>query len=61
MSHSVTLVRPRSGKEIEAVAVSLIAAFQPDALKTVTKFDVERFFDCELELQTGVERDVHGG
>lgn len=59
MPHSVTLVRPRSGKEIEEFAVGLVAAFQPEALRTVTKFDVERFFDCELESQTGVEPTYH--
>lgn len=55
MSHSVILVRPRSAKEIDEFALSLISAFQPDALKMVTKFDVERFFDCELESRTRVE------
>lgn len=55
MPHSVTLVKARSAKEIEEFALSLVTTFQPDALRMVTKFDVERFFDCELESQTGVE------
>jgi Zn-dependent peptidase ImmA (M78 family) len=55
MSHSVPLVRPRSAKEIDDLAFDLIRAFQPDAIKMITKFDVERFFDCELEGQTGIE------
>jgi hypothetical protein len=55
MSHSVPLVKPRSAKEIEEITVDLIATFQPDALRMVCNFDVERFFDCELEIQTGVE------
>jgi hypothetical protein len=55
MPHSVPLVKPRNAKEIDEFALGLVAAFQPGALRTVTKFDVERFFDCELEGQTGVE------
>jgi hypothetical protein len=55
MSHSVTKVRARSAKEIDELAFSIIVSFQPDAAKMVTKFDVERFFDCELEYRTGIE------
>jgi hypothetical protein len=57
MSHSVHLVKARSGKEIDAIAFNLIQAFQPDAVKIVIKFDVELFFDCELEKQTGIKPD----
>jgi hypothetical protein len=55
MSHSVTLVSPRSAREIDDLALGLITSFQPIALKSVSKFDIERFFDCELESLTGVE------
>jgi hypothetical protein len=55
MSHSVTLVRPRSAREIDDLALGLITTFQPTALKSVSRFDMERFFDCELESLTGVE------
>ena len=48
MPHRVTLVRSRSAKEIDGFAFQLAAAFQPDAVRMVTPFDVERFFDCEL-------------
>lgn len=64
MPHSVTLVRARSAKEIDEIAFRLVVAFQPDAVKTITTFDVERFFDCELESQTGMEpvyRPLGGG
>lgn len=54
MSHSVPSVKPRSGKEIERIAFNVIEAFQPDAVRMITKFDIEVFFDCELEKQTGV-------
>lgn len=55
MSHRVPLVKARSSKEIDEIAFKIVQAFQPDAVRMVTKFDVERFFDCELERQTGVE------
>src|SRR3954467_11077639 len=55
MSHSVTLVSARSGKEIDEIAFKIVAAFQPEAVRMVTKIDVERFFDCELESRTGIE------
>lgn len=55
MAHSVTLVRPRSAREIDDLALGLITTFQPTALKLVSKFDMERFFDCELESLTRVE------
>ena len=55
MPHRVTLVRSRSAKEIDGFAFQLAAAFQPDAVRMVTPFDVERFFDCELESRTGIE------
>lgn len=57
MSHSVPLVAARKGREIDEIAFGIIAAFQPDAVKMVSKFDVELFFDCELEKQTGVKPD----
>jgi hypothetical protein len=55
MSHSVPLVSARSGKEIDEIAFKLVEAFQPNATRMVTKFDVEKFFEFELKKQTGVE------
>ena len=57
MTHSVSVVRPRTAKEIDELAFGLVASFQPEAVRLVTKFDVERFFDCELERLTGIEPD----
>jgi len=55
MSHSVPLVAARRGKEIDDIAFKLVEAFQPDAVRMLTKFEVEKFFEFELKKQTGVE------
>jgi len=55
VNHSVPIAKARSGKEIDALALNLVKAFQPEVLRKVMAFDVERFFDCELKTQTGVE------
>jgi hypothetical protein len=55
MPHRVTLVRSRSAREIDDFAFELAAAFHPEAVRMVTPFDVERYFDCELECRTGIE------
>jgi Zn-dependent peptidase ImmA (M78 family) len=52
---SVVKVRKRSGNEIEALSKKIIETYQPDALKEIKCFDVEAFFDCELENVTGIE------
>lgn len=57
MPLSVPLATARRGKDIDALALDLIKAFQPDVLKMVMSFDVERFFECELKQRTGVEPD----
>src|ERR1044072_6669461 len=50
----VTRVRPRSGQEIEEGALDLIKRFQKEVLETPSSFDVELFFDSELEDDTGI-------
>lgn len=55
MSHSVPLVAGRKGMDIDDIAFKLVEAFQPDAVRMVTKFEVEKFFEFELKKQTGVE------
>lgn len=55
MSYSVPLVTARSGKEIDEIAYKLVEAFQPEAVRMLTWFDVERFMELELKTQTGVE------
>lgn len=57
MNHSVPLAKPRSGQEIDTLALCIVQAFQPEALKMPMPFEVERFFDCELKVHTGVEPD----
>ena len=54
MSHTVPKVQARRAAEIENLAFKIIEAFQPDAVKTIAKFDVEGYFEFELESQTGV-------
>lgn len=64
MSHSVPLVVGRKGKEIDDIAFKLVEAFQPDAVRMLKKFEVEKFFEFELKKQTGVEpvyRSLGGG
>ena len=51
----VNKAQPRSGKEIEIAALDLIHRFQPEILKMVSEFDVEGFFDTELQEDTGIE------
>jgi hypothetical protein len=55
MSHSVPLVTARSGKEIDGIAYKLVEAFQPQAVRMLTWFDVERYMEFELKKRTGME------
>lgn len=48
---------PRSKAQIEGLALSIIRAYQPGVLHNGESFDVERFFDCELEKMSGVAID----
>ena len=52
---SVLKVRSRSGQEIEKTAHDIVKAYQPDAVKFTISFDVEDFFEFELEDKTGIE------
>ena len=47
----------RSKAQIEGLALSIIRAYQPGVLHNGESFDVERFFDCELEKLSGVAID----
>ena len=47
---------PRSNATIESLALSIIRRYQPGVLNGES-FDIERFFDCELEKRTGVATD----
>lgn len=52
---SLLKVRPRSCQEIESIAQKIIENFQAEVLRFTISFDVEDFFDNELETETGVE------
>ncbi len=52
---SVVKVRKRSGKEIEALSNKITQSSQPDALLNIISFDVEAFFEFELEEKTGIK------
>lgn len=57
MSRRVVLANPRKGVDIDNIALNIIRRFQPEILDQPAPFDIERFFDCELERITGVEPD----
>ena len=57
MSRKVIPAKPRSNADIEAFALSILRRYQPEALAKPTPFDIERFFECELERLTGVLPD----
>ena len=48
---------PRSKADIESLALSIIQAYQPGVLNKGERFEIERFFDCELEALTRVSTD----
>src|ERR1043165_8373942 len=63
----VVLANAKSGAAIEALAFRHVKSYQPDALNKPQPFEVERFFENELERLTGVRFDyqdlrypVHG-
>jgi hypothetical protein len=51
----VSRVRPRSIKEIDKIAYQVLEEAQPDALKFTISFDIENFFEFDLEDKTGIE------
>lgn len=52
---SVLKARPRSAADIEAAACDVLQRFQPDMFRVVSSFDVEGFFDIELQDATQIE------
>ncbi len=67
MARKVVMAAPKSGADIELLVVNIIQRYQPEALIRPQEFDVERFFENELEALTGVKADyqhlslpVHG-
>jgi len=57
LSQRVPIAKPRSGAEIDEIALRIIKKFQPEALHEPTPFEIERFFECELENMYGVSPD----
>ncbi len=55
MALRVVVANPTSGKKIDAYALQIIASFQPDVLKAPAAFDIESFFEFDLEDICGVE------
>lgn len=57
MSRKIVIASPRSGVEIDEIALRIIREFQPEVLNEPAPFDIERFFECELEELSGVKPD----
>jgi len=51
-------VAPRTISEIESLAEAVVRQYQPLALEQLIPFDVEEFFECELESLTGISTDM---
>jgi Zn-dependent peptidase ImmA (M78 family) len=49
--------KPRSNASIEKNTLEIITKFQSDVLSNNEPFDIECFFDCDLEEFTGVKTD----
>jgi Zn-dependent peptidase ImmA (M78 family) len=49
--------RARSRADIEGYALNLLREHQPEVIKGDSAFEIERFFDCELERLSGVDPD----
>jgi Zn-dependent peptidase ImmA (M78 family) len=57
LSRKIPSTRSRSGNEIEEIALNIIKKFQPEILDRAAPFDIEMFFECDLEQICGVEPD----
>jgi len=57
LSRRIVIANPRSGRELERLALKIVKVFQPEILAEPGPFDIERFFDCELEAITKVKTD----
>lgn len=60
MSLRVPLANPKSGADIDLIALKIIMQFQPDVLAEPSPFDIEKFFEFNLEDITGVQTDYRG-
>lgn len=57
MAQPVVRARPRSGHMIDELALSVVRKFQPQMLEQLQAFDVERFFELEVPVFTGINTD----
>jgi hypothetical protein len=57
MKSPVPIAAPMSGAEIEALAQKIINRYQPEIVGRIKTFDIERFFELDLEPLTGVRTD----
>lgn len=57
MSRRFVPANPRSINDIETLALRIIQKYQPEVLSNGMPFDIERFFDCDLEDFCDVKSD----
>jgi len=57
LSRRVPIANPKSGAEIDMGALRIIKKFQPEILNNPAPFNIELFFECELERICGVKSD----
>ena len=55
MSRRVVIANPRSGAKIDQIALGIIKRFQPEILNEPVPFDIESFFELDLETISGVK------
>jgi len=57
LSRKVVIANPRSGAEIDDFALRIIREFQPKVLEEPSPFDIEDFFEFDVEKISGVRPD----
>lgn len=57
MARRVVRAKPTSGKQLDGHALFLVRKYQPSVLSVPSPFDIERFFENDLEPLTGVQFD----
>jgi hypothetical protein len=57
MPKEILIAKKRSGKDIDGIALAVVAKYQSEMLTSLQPFDVQRFFECELEGETQIRPD----
>lgn len=57
MARKLVVANPRKGLDIDATAFNIIKRFQPKALIEPIPFNIEEFFEFDLEKISGVKTD----